>query len=37
MIQAKCIEKFRDSNGKIFGYRLIDLNGVTQDVEPENQ
>lgn len=36
MIQAKCIQKFRDSNGKIYGYRLIDINGKTQDVESEN-
>ena len=36
MIQAKCIEKFRDKNGKIYGYRLVDLNGQTQDVTPDN-
>lgn len=36
MIQAKCIEKFRDKTGKIYGYRLIDLNDQTQDVTPEN-
>lgn len=36
MIQAKCIEKFRDKTGKIYGYRLIDLNNQTQDVTPEN-
>ena len=36
MIQAKCIQKFRDKTGKIYGYRLIDLNGQTQDVRPEN-
>lgn len=36
MIQAKCIEKFRDKTGKIYGYRLIDLNGNTQDVRPDN-
>lgn len=36
MIQAKCIEKFRDKQGKIYGYRLIDLNGQTQDVRSEN-
>jgi hypothetical protein len=36
MIQAKCIQKFRDSTGKIYGYRLQDLNGKTQDVQPDN-
>ena len=36
MIQAKCIQKFRDKNNKIYGYRLIDLNGNTQDVNPES-
>lgn len=36
MIQAKCVQKFRDKNGKIYGYRLQDLNGQTQDVKPEN-
>ena len=36
MIQAKCIQKLRDNKGKIYGYRLIDINGKTQDVEPEN-
>ena len=36
MIQAKCIQKFRDDKGKIYGYRLVDLNGQTQDVTPDN-
>ena len=36
MIQAKCIEKFRDNTGKIYGYRLQDINGQVQDVQPEN-
>lgn len=36
MIQAKCIQKFRDKQNKIYGYRLVDLNGQTQDVTPEN-
>lgn len=35
-IQVKCIQKFKDKTGKIIGYRLIDLNGVTQDVKAEN-
>ena len=36
MIQAKCIQKFRDKNNNIYGYRLIDLNGQTQDVQAKN-
>lgn len=36
MIQAKCIQKFRDSKGNIYGYRLQDLNEKTQDVQPDN-
>ena len=35
MIQAKCIEKYRDKNNKIVGYRLVDLNNRTQDFTPE--
>ena len=34
MIQAKCIQKFRNKQGKIYGYRLMDINQVTQDVTP---
>lgn len=36
MIQTKCIQKFRDKNNHIYGYRLQDINGKTQDVEPNN-
>lgn len=36
MIQAKCIQKFRDSKNKIYGYRLIDINNQTQDVTPDD-
>ena len=36
MIQVKCIQKFRDAKGKIYGYRLIDINGQTQDVQADN-
>lgn len=36
MIQVKCIQKFRDKNNNIYGYRLIDINGQTQDVQPKN-
>ena len=35
MIQAKCIQKFRDNSNKIYGYRLQDINGQTQDVKAE--
>lgn len=36
MIQAKCIEKFKDANGTIFGYRLIYSNGQVQDIKANN-
>ena len=36
MIQTKCIQKFRDKQGKIYGYRLADVNGQTQDVTSDN-
>lgn len=36
MMQVRCVQKFRDSTGKIYGYRVQDINGVTQDVRPEN-
>lgn len=36
MIQCKCIQKFRDNQGKIYGYRLIDLNQQIQDVTPDD-
>lgn len=36
MLQVKCIQKFRDKTNKIYGYRLIDLDGKTQDVTSEN-
>lgn len=36
MLQAKCIQKFRDSKNKIYGYRLIDINNQTQDVTPDD-
>jgi hypothetical protein len=35
-IQTKCIQKFRDKSKKIYGYRLVDLNGQTQDVKSED-
>lgn len=36
MIQAKCIEKFRDNSGKIIGYRLQDINGSITDMFTDN-
>jgi len=36
MIQAKCIQKFRDRQGKIYGYRLQDINDQIRDVEPND-
>ena len=36
MIQTKCIQKFRDKSNKIYGYRLQDINGQTQDITSEN-
>lgn len=32
MIQAKCIEKFRDKNNRIIAYRLEDNQGNIQDI-----
>ena len=32
MIQAKCIEKFRDKHNQIYGYRLQDQQGNIKDV-----
>lgn len=32
MITAKCIEKLRDANGCLCGYRLMDNQGRTKDV-----
>lgn len=36
MLTVKCIEKFKDQHNKIYGYRLIDLNGAIQDVASDN-
>lgn len=36
MIQCKCIQKYRDAKGNIYGYRLIDLNQQIQDVTPDD-
>lgn len=36
MITVKCIQKFKDEHNNIYGYRLVDINGQTQDVASEN-
>ena len=35
MIQAKCIQKFRNKQNQIVGYRLQDLQGNLKDVTPQ--
>ena len=35
MITCNCIRKFRNRNNVIYGYRLVDTQGNTQDVVPE--
>lgn len=35
MSKVKCIQKFRDKNNNIIGYRLQDSNGSTRDVTPQ--
>ena len=32
MIICKCIQKFRDKHGRIYGYRLVAMNGDTKDI-----
>lgn len=36
MINAKCIHKFRDNHDRITGYRLVDINGQTNDISSED-
>ena len=36
MVTARCIQRFRNKNGQIYGYRLQDQTGKTIDVSPEN-
>lgn len=36
MINAKCINKFRDSQDRIIGYRLVDYYGCIQDISADN-
>ena len=35
MVQAICVQKFRDKNNQIYGYRLKDSTGTVRDVKPE--
>ena len=35
MLTVKCIQKFRDKTGKIYGYRLQDQQGITRDIKSE--
>ena len=36
MLQATCIQKFRDKHNQIYGYRLQDSTGAVKDVKPES-
>lgn len=36
MIRVRCIEKFKDKNGKIIGYRLIDQNKLIRDFKADD-
>lgn len=36
MIQVRCIKKYRDKSGRIYGYRLADMDGRVQDVDAED-
>lgn len=33
--QLKCVDKFRDKNNKIYGYRLLDIYGKTHDMKAD--
>lgn len=35
MIDIKCINKFKDAQGRIIGYRIQDTNGTIRDVRPQ--
>lgn len=35
MIQAKCIQKFRNKSNQIIGYKLQDSQGKTKDLTPQ--
>lgn len=34
MVKARCIQRFRNKNGAVYGYRIQDMNGQTMDVTP---
>ena len=36
MIIVKCIDKFKDKQGKIIGYRLLDQNNLTKDFKADD-
>ena len=36
MLKVKCIQKFRDKNNIIIGYRIVDQNGNMKDVSSES-
>lgn len=35
MLQLTCLQKIRDKNGFIRGYRLKDMNGEIRDIRPD--
>lgn len=36
MVIARCLQKFKNNTGKIYGYILQDINGNIKDVEAED-
>ena len=36
MIKVNCVKRFKDNNGRIYGYRLQDIYGNTRDFKPED-
>ncbi|MBO5390179.1 MAG: hypothetical protein J6A59_18955 [Lachnospiraceae bacterium] len=36
MVQAKCVQKFRDRHGIIYGYTIEDIYGNRKDVTPDD-
>ena len=36
MLKVKCIQKFRDKNNVVIGYRIIDQNGNTTDISSKS-
>ena len=35
MLRLTCVQKIRDKNGFIRGYRLKDINGEVRDIKPD--